>query len=204
MKPLRSRFKELPSQTAGPYVHIGTTPNFLGIAGVYPHDLGSTMVNARTKGERIAITGAAYDGGGEPLRDALFEIWQTDAKGLYNSPSETRGRADPEFAGWGRQPAAFENGEYRFETIKPGAVRRGDGLIEAPHVTFWIAARGINIALQTRMYFPDEEKANAACPVLARVQPAGRRQTLIARKVAGGYRFDIRIQGGDETVFFDI
>jgi protocatechuate 3,4-dioxygenase alpha subunit len=200
----RDKLRESPSQTAGPYVHIGCTPNFVGIGGIYPQDLGRTMVNARTKGERIVVTGIAYDGGGEPLRDALFEIWQADARGLYNSPSESRGKADPDFSGWGRQPADLKSGEFRFETIKPGPVKRGDGTIEAPHLTFWIAARGINIGLQTRMYFPDEAAANEMCPVLSAVMPARRRPTLIARSIEGGYRFDIRIQGGEETVFFDL
>ena len=198
----RNRLKETPSQTAGPYVHIGCTPNFLGIGGIYPNDLGSAMINAKTAGERIAVTGRAFDGAGEPLRDALIEIWQADAKGFYNSPGDTR--ADKDFAGWGRRPVNLESGEFRFETIKPGAVALADGRRQAPHITFWIVARGINIGLHTRMYFPEEEKANAACPVLSRAGPPKRRQTLVARRDGSTYTFDIRIQGENETVFFDI
>jgi protocatechuate 3,4-dioxygenase alpha subunit len=195
-------FKESASQTAGPYVHIGCTPNFAGIKGVFSEDLGSgALYNDRTKGER----GTVYDGGGNALKDALIEVWQADAAGLYNSPSETRGTADPNFSGWGRSPGDMDTGEFTFETIKPGVVPFNDGRPMAPHITFWIVARGINIGLHTRMYFPEEEAANAADPVLARVEHKTRLATLIAKKEEGSvYRFDIHLQGEKETVFFDI
>ena len=199
-----NRLKESASQTAGPYVHIGLTPNFCEIGGVYPQDLGTSMVNDRTKGERITVTGRVIDGAGAPLKDALVEIWQADAGGLYNSPSEMRGTADPNFTGWGRCPTDMDTGEFRFETVKPGRAPFKDGRPMAPHVTFWIVARGINIGLQTRMYFPDEEEANAADPILARIEHRTRVPTLIAEKVDGGYRFDIHLQGEKETIFFDI
>mgnify|MGYP006208005951 CR=1 FL=1 len=154
--------KESASQTAGPYVHIGLTPNFADIKGVYPVDLGTTMVNDKTRGERITVTGRVIDGSGTPLKDALIEIWQADAEGLYNSPSETRGSADPNFTGWGRCPCDLSTGEYRFETIKPGRVPFRDGRLMAPHISFWIVARGINLGLNTRLYFGDEEAANIA------------------------------------------
>src|SRR5690606_9069364 len=157
-----NRFKETASQTGGPYVHIGLTPNFCGIAGVYDADLGIAMVNDRTRGERITVKSRVIDGTGTPLRDALVEIWQADAAGLYNSPSETRGSADPSFTGWGRCAADMETGEFVFETVKPGRVPFRDGRPQAPHITFWIVARGINLGLHTRMYFGDEDEANAA------------------------------------------
>ena len=112
--------KETPSQTAGPYVHIGCTPNFCGITGVYEADLGIAMVNDKTLGERITIRGRVFDGTGTPLRDALLEIWQADSNGLYNSPSELRGTADPNFTGWGRCPTDMETGEYRLRNRKAG------------------------------------------------------------------------------------
>jgi len=199
-----NRLKESPSQTAGPYVHIGLTPNFAEIGGVYPNDLGTSMVNDKTKGERITVTGRVLDGTGTPLRDALVEIWQADADGLYNSPSEVRGSADPNFTGWGRCPSDMDTGVFRFETIKPGRVPFNDGRMQAPHITWWIVARGINIGLQTRMYFPDEEQANAEDPILGRIEHRVRVPTLIAEKVDGGYSFDIHLQGEKETVFFDI
>jgi protocatechuate 3,4-dioxygenase alpha subunit len=196
--------KETPSQTAGPYVHIGCTPNFLGIEGVFPSDLGTVMVNDRTQGERITITGRVYDGLDTPLRDALLEIWQADGKGLYNSPSETRGSADPNFTGWGRCPTDMETGVFSFETIKPGRVPLAGGRLQAPHITFWIVARGINIGLHTRMYFGDEADANAEDPVLARIEHKLRVPTLIAPRDGNTFTFDIRLQGDNETVFFDI
>lgn len=198
--------KESASQTAGPYVHIGCTPNFVGIHGIFDKDLGSgALYNDRTRGERISIRGTVYDGGGNALKDALVEIWQADADGFYNSPSETRGTADPEFSGWGRSPGDMDSGEFVFETIRPGIVPFRDGRPMAPHITFWVVARGINIGLHTRMYFPEEETANAADPVLARIEHKPRLATLIAKKEAeGSYRFDIHLQGENETVFFDI
>ncbi len=198
------RLKESPSQTAGPYVHIGTTPNFAGIGGVYPADLGSSMLDDGAVGERIAVEGKVFDGTGTPLKDALVEIWQADAAGLYNSPSELRGRADPAFAGWGRCATDMETGLYRFETIKPGQVPFRDGTMQAPHITFWIVARGINIGLQSRMYFADEAAANAIDPVLARIEHTCRVETLVASRQGNTYTFDIHLQGERETVFFDI
>ncbi|MDQ6436249.1 protocatechuate 3,4-dioxygenase subunit alpha [Mesorhizobium sp. LHD-90] len=200
--------KESASQTAGPYVHIGLTPNWADIGGVYSEDLGRTMVDPRATGERIVVKGSIFDGSGTPLKDALIEIWQADASGLHNSPLEKRGEADPHFTGWGRQPTDGVSGEYRFETIKPGRVPHKGGRLMAPHITFWIVARGINIGLHTRMYFADEEAANAECPVLARIEHKTRIPTLMARRAeengSAVYTFDIRLQGEGETIFFDV
>jgi len=199
-----NRLKESPSQTAGPYVHIGCVPNFCGIEGVYPEDLGTAMVNAQTRGERISVTGIVYDGTGTPLKDAMIEIWQADADGLYPSPEEHRGMADPNFTGWGRKAGDYTTGEWVFETVKPGAVPFPDGRMMAPHISLWIVARGINIGLQTRLYFEDEADANARDPILTRIEHQNRVPTLIARKTGdGAYRFDIYLQGENETVFFD-
>jgi protocatechuate 3,4-dioxygenase alpha subunit len=197
--------KESASQTAGPYVHIGLTPNFVGIHGVFAEDLGtSPLTNDKTLGERVTIKGRVLDGIGAPLRDALVEIWQADATGLYNSPSETGGKADPNFRGWGRCPTHMETGEFTFETIKPGRVPFRDGRLMAPHILFWIVARGSNLGLHTRMYFSDEADANAEDPVLARVEHRMRVPTLIGQREGDIYTFDIHLQGEKETVFFDI
>jgi protocatechuate 3,4-dioxygenase alpha subunit len=196
---------ESPSQTAGPYVHIGFMPNFSGIEGVYAGDPGERMVNARTTGERIKIAGHIYDGEGVALTDAVVEIWQADAAGLFPGPAETRGQADAEFNGWGRQACDPQSGEFGFDTIKPGRVPYPDGREQAPHITLWIVARGINVGLHTRLYFDDEAEANAADPLLACIEPAARAATLLARSEGEGcYRFDIRLQGADETVFLDM
>jgi len=197
------RLKESPSQTAGPYVHIGLTPNFCGIGGVYASDLGASMVNEKTRGERIGLRIRVLDGTGTPLRDALIEIWQADADGLYNSPAELRGAADPNFFGWGRCPTDMETGLCVFDTIKPGRVPYQDGRLMAPHISLWIVARGINIGLQTRLYFSDEAEANAQDPILARIEHRVRVPTLIAERQGSIYVFDVHLQGDKETVFFD-
>ncbi|OWV84587.1 protocatechuate 3,4-dioxygenase subunit alpha [Rhizobium sp. R693] len=196
--------RETPSQTAGPYVHIGLTPNYCDIGGVYETDLGSAMVNDKTLGERITVTGRVFDGAGALVRDAVIEIWQADSAGLYNSPSEMRGTADPNFAGWGRCPTRAEDGVFSFDTVKPGRVPFKDGRKMAPHITFWIVARGINIGLHTRMYFPEEAEANKADPLLLRIEHRERVDTLIAVREGSTYTFDIRLQGDRETVFLDI
>ncbi len=199
-----NRLKESASQTAGPYVHIGLTPNFCGIEGIFPEDLGASLISDQTKGERISVVIRVFDGTGSVLKDALVETWQADAEGLYNSPSETRGAADPAFSGWGRFPSDMESGEIRFETIKPGPVPFPGGRMMAPHINLWIVARGINLGLATRLYFGDEEAANAEDPVLARIEHRNRVPTLIASRDGDVYTFDIHLQGEKETVFFDI
>ncbi|TAX90199.1 protocatechuate 3,4-dioxygenase subunit alpha [Rhizobium leguminosarum] len=196
--------KETPSQTAGPYVHIGLTPNFCDISGVYDTDLGIEMINDKTLGERITVTGRIFDGAGALVRDAVIEIWQADSAGLYSSPSEMRGAADPNFTGWGRCPTRAEDGVYSFETVKPGRVPFKDGRRQAPHITFWIVARGINIGLHTRMYFPEETEANAADPLLSRIEHRERVATMIATRDDATCHFDIYLQGPKETVFLDI
>ncbi|HKJ53631.1 MAG TPA: protocatechuate 3,4-dioxygenase subunit alpha [Gammaproteobacteria bacterium] len=196
---------ESPSQTAGPYVHIGCTPIFSGIEGLYPEDPGSRMIDAETRGERITIHGRIFDGDGELVRDAVVEIWQADAAGIHASPEDSRGATDPNFHGWGRVACDFDSGEYRFETVKPGVVPYPDGRLQAPHITFWIVARGINIGLHTRLYFGDEGEANAGDPILSSIEPRARAETLIAAaEEEGCYGFDIYLQGPRETVFLDI
>jgi len=194
--------KETPSQTAGPYVHIGMVPNFCDITGVIAEDLGKAMIGDGTKGERITITGRVLDGAGNPVNDCVVEIWQADANGIYNSPAEHRSGADENFTGWGRCPAD-KDGIFRFDTIKPGQVPGPNGSPMAPHVSLWIVARGINIGLLTRMYFSDEAEANAKDPILARVRPSGREHTLIGKREGDTVTFDIRLQGEEETVFLD-
>ena len=196
--------KESPSQTAGPYVHIGCTPNFTGIAAyggdLGGGDLGRAMTTGPVEGRAIVIAGAVHDGTGMALRDAMVEIWQADAKGRFAGQDG----ADPGFTGWGRSPGDMQTGEFRFETVKPGRVAWPDGRMQAPHVSVWVVARGINVGLHTRIYFDDEEAANAEDPILARIEHRARVPTLLAKAAPGGYRFDIHLQGPHETVFFDI
>ncbi len=195
--------RETPSQTAGPYVHIGMTPNFCDIRGVYSADLGADMNLGNIPGERIELAGRIIDGDGAPVIDAVIETWQADAAGTYLKPADVLPGA---FSGWGRVPMD-ETGAFSIRTIKPGCVPGPDGKPMAPHVSLWIVARGINIGLQTRLYFEDEAEANAVDWVLNRIPSPARRQTLIARRQAGDvprYVLDIRLQGENETVFFDI
>ncbi len=193
--------KESPSQTAGPYVHIGCTPNFSGMAMYGGTDLGSTMITGPVQGTQITLTGSVIDGTGTVLRDAMVEIWQADAVGRFAGHAD----ADPHFTGWGRSPGDMDTGAFRFDTVKPGRVAWPDGRLQAPHITVWIVARGINLGLHTRAYFEDEEAANATDPILSRIEHRGRVPTLIAQKTAPAtYRFDIRLQGDGETIFFDI
>lgn len=198
--------KETPSQTAGPYVHIGLTPNFAEIKGVYPTDPGITMLTPDTVGERITVTGRIIDGAGAPVTDALVECWQADADGSFAAPMASHSNSVPAFSGWGRQPTNGD-GIFTFETIKPGAVPGPDGKPMAPHIALWIVARGINTGLQTRLYFPDEADSNATDFVLNKIADPRRRATLIARKEDGPvprYQLDIHLQGESETVFFDM
>lgn len=186
--------RETASQTGGPYVHIGCIPSFAGLAGVYPEDLGLSPIRGGALGQIITITGSVFDGTGWALRDAMIESWQADASGRY--PGQDG--ADPNVTGFCRFAADKETGAFTLRTVKPG---RAGG--QAPHIALWIAARGINVGLQTRVYFGDED--NGTDPVLSRIEQTHCRDTLVAGKTGTGtYRFDIRLQGEGETVFLDM
>lgn len=198
--------KETPSQTAGPYVHIGLAPQAAGFR-IFDNDLGTVIAGPQTKGERVRIEGRVLDGTGAPVKDVLIEVWQANSQGRYNHPEDRRElEIEPDFRGWGRVVPDFSTGVFSFETVKPGPVPVAGGRSQAPHLNLWLVARGINLGLSTRMYFGDEEAANAADPLLGRIESPARRATLIAAR--GGkepvYCFDIHIQGPQETVFLDI
>lgn len=195
--------KESASQTAGPYVHIGLAPGAAGF-DIYRLELGHDIAGPEAPGERIRVEGLVTDGTGAPVKDVLLEVWQADAAGIYPHPEDPRfADCAPGFRGWGRVITDFDTGLWSFDTIKPGPVMGRNGRMMAPHVSLWLVARGINIGLNTRMYFEDED--NSADPVLNLVEQVQRRETLLARKVAPGvYRFDIRLQGENETVFLDV
>jgi protocatechuate 3,4-dioxygenase alpha subunit len=200
--------KETASQTGGPYVHIGLIPHQAGF-DIFQNNFGNVLAGADTKGERIVIEGRVIDGTGTPVRDALLEIWQANADGRYNHPGDHQKKAvDPNFRGWGRTGADFKTGVYTFETVKPGVVAGRHTRTMAPHINFWVVARGINIGLHTRMYFSDETEANAADPVLGLIEQQDRRATLIGKRSQRDgktvYSFDIVLQGDNETVFFDV
>jgi protocatechuate 3,4-dioxygenase alpha subunit len=195
------RLKQTPSQTVGPFFAYGLTPEQYG----YPFRAlaGATLVNEDTPGERIRIVGRVLDGEGKPVPDAMLEIWQADGEGRYAHPADGRG-SNVRFKGFGRCGTGTDpEHRFMFETIKPGAI--GDG--QAPHVNVILFMRGMLCHVYTRIYFDDEAEANARDPVLSGVEK-GRRRTLIAGRqtTPGGtlYRFDLHMQGPDETVFFDV
>lgn len=203
MPPALPYLKETPSQTAGPYLHIGLAPAAAGLA-IFDGGLGQSPIAPETPGQRIHIEGMVIDGTGHPVKDALIEVWQADAAGIHPHPADPR-HADcaAGFTGWARVVPDFDTGLWQLDTIKPGPVLGNDGQKNAPHLSLWIVARGINIGLHTRLYFDDEQ--NDADPLLSLIEHSRRRQTLLARRIATGhYRFDIRLQGDDETVFLDI
>jgi protocatechuate 3,4-dioxygenase alpha subunit len=204
--------RETASQTAGPYVHIGLAPEAAGF-DIFENNFGSVLTNERTKGQRIRIEGRVFDGIGTVLKDVLIEIWQANAEGRYAHPADRQPgkQLDPDFRGWGRSCTDFESGVFTFDTVKPGVVEGRNGRPMAPHLNAWIVARGINIGLHTRIYFSDEAEANAQDAVLNLIEWEARRQTLVAERLDGKgdggaivYRFDIRLQGDGETVFFDV
>jgi protocatechuate 3,4-dioxygenase alpha subunit len=194
-----SRLGQTPSQTVGPFFHMR-----LG------EPAPSLLVPPGTRGA-IRIEGRVLDGGGDPVDDALVELWQADAEGRYCHPRDRWPPARGGFTGFGRSATSAE-GAYVFDTLKPGRVRSGAGAgdgkraLQAPHVSLIVLARGLLAHLYTRVYFEDEAAANAEDPVLAQVPPA-RLRTLIAVRAPGSaaiYRHDVVLQGADETVFFDV
>lgn len=196
--------RETASQTSGPFVHIGLA---LEIAGFESRadEIWQDLAKDDAKGEHIELVGYVYDGNGEAVHDALIEMWQADSEGNYVSDFDN----SKAFSGFGRSACATD-GEFHFNTVKPGQVAfdgNKDAKLMAPHVNIAIFARGINLHLQTRAYFDDEQAANDNCPILNSVPSELRRKTLVAVKEKGEgkrrYRFDIYLQGAGETVFFD-
>jgi protocatechuate 3,4-dioxygenase alpha subunit len=185
-------FGTTPSQTVGPYFAIGL-----------PWPEGTLAVPEGTPGA-ITIAGTVYDGDGNPVPDHLLETWQADPQGRFADLHAYGGASElPGFRGFARYGVEDGDGTYGIVTVKPGRVPTADGTLQAPHIDVSVFARGMLNRCVTRIYFADEPEANEADPVLARVPPE-RRQTLIAESTADGYRFDIRLQGSGETVFFGI
>jgi protocatechuate 3,4-dioxygenase alpha subunit len=191
-----------PSQTVGPYFKYGLTPN-----GEYAWNdaFGNDLVTRDTTGERIRIEGQVFDGDGQVVTDSMLEIWQADAQGRFSDPQDARSLSNAAFRGFGRC-GTDKQGGFSFITIKPGMVPGPSQKSQAPHILLAVYARGMTRQAQTRIYFSDES-SNASDPILALV-PAERRPTLIAERIAKDkdavYRFDVHLQGNNETVFFDI
>ena len=182
-----------PSQTVGPFLHIALK-----------WDDGPFVVPAGTPGA-FWLTGTVTDGEGAPCPDALVETWQADPDGRFDHPDDPRGALAPSvtgFRGFGRSDTDAE-GRYRILTLRPGALPGADGEMQAPHIDVSVFARGLLDRVVTRVYLPDEAGANEADPVLRAVEPS-RRGTLLARVDGEGLRFDVRLQGDGETVFFAV
>ena len=191
-----------PSQTVGPFFKYGLTPSR---QYAWNDAFTANLVTPDASGERIRVEGTVYDGDGAPVPDCMLEVWQADAQGRFSDPQDQRALPNTAFRGFGRCGTDGE-GRYSFDTIKPGSVPDPDGKPQAPHLLLAVFARGMLRHLYTRIYF-DGEAANGSDPVLALV-PADRRATLIAKRQGGNggavYKLDLRLQGGDETVFFDV
>jgi len=188
--------KQTPSQTVGPFYAIGLTRTPMHV-----------MATDATQGERIRIEGQVFDGDGVAIPDVMVEIWQANAYGRYNHPDDKQEKPlDATFTGWGRS-GTDDKCFYSFETIKPGPVPGNDDSVQAPHINIVVFARGMLVHTFTRIYFNDEP-ANENDPVLKSIKNKGRRSTLIAargeRDGKAVYHFDIRLQGENETVFFDM
>ncbi len=189
--------KQTPSQTVGPYFAYGLTPEQYGYG--FKELANGDLTTPETEGERIRIIGSVYDGEGNKVPDAMIEIWQADAQGRYAHPADPRG-SNSNFKGFGRFGTGTDaENRFIFDTIKPGSI---DGA-QAPHISVIVTMRGLLTHTFTRIYFSDESDANAVDPALNAVDES-RRQTLIASREGDVYRFDIRMQGEYETVFFDV
>lgn len=194
-------FEQTPSQTVGPFFAFGLTAPQFGY--VYDAIASGDLADEQTPGERIHVEGRVLDGAGVAIPDAMIEVWQADSEGRYAHPADTR-PSNQNFRGFGRFGTGTDPaGSFVFHTVKPGSV---DG-VQASHINLIVFMRGMLTHAYTRLYFSDEPQANASDPVLQSV-PAERRDTLIAtrsdRSGAVVYRFDIRMQGDNETVFFDV
>ena len=188
------RLGETPSQTVGPYLHIGLT-----------WEGGNLVVPRQTPGA-IHIIGTLYDGAGQPVADGLIETWQADPAGRFDHDDDPRGAVKPTdvegFTGFARA-STVHGGRFEIVTVKPGPVPAEEGRMQAPHLDVSVFARGMLNRTVTRIYFPDEHEANAADPVLCDVDSA-RRHTLVAVPDEGALRFDLHLQGEHETVFFEL
>jgi protocatechuate 3,4-dioxygenase alpha subunit len=187
-----TRLGVTPSQTVGPFFTLGLI-----------WDDGPDAVQAGTPGA-IRIAGTVYDGAGEPVPDAVIETWQADAAGRFDCDADPRGAVHTAaFRGLGRC-GTDDDGHYEIHTVKPGPVPAPDGTLEAPHIDVTVLARGLLARLVTRIYFDDEQAANASDPVLAALPEAAaaRAHTVVAAAERDGYRFDIHLQGANETLFF--
>jgi protocatechuate 3,4-dioxygenase alpha subunit len=193
LEPFKKKYEETPFQTAGPYLHIGFMPNYLGINGIYKNDIGIMPFPKKMNEELITITGSVFDGNEEALDDVFLETWQSDTNGKYF-----------ESHGFARFIPNKITKKYSLITIKPGSVENFDGIKQSPHILLSISSRGLNMSLNTRIYFEDDNLTSD--PLLSTVKNVRNDvSSLIAKKIGNNtYSFDIFLQGDKETIFLDI
>ena len=197
---MENRIRKTPSQTIGPFFAYSLAAEQYGYA--YNSIVNGSLLDPAEEGERIYITGNVFDGNGKTIHDALIELWQANAEGVYRSLSVTK--KDDGFTGFGRLgTGTHATHKFSFVTIKPGTT----GELQAPHINVILFMRGSLLPLYTRIYFSDEEEANSKDELLNAIEPA-RRETLIAQRIKRPglveYIFDVYMQGEDETVFFEV
>ena len=191
MENIKAKLDETPFQTAGPFLHIGCMPNSIKINKIYQNDLGKFPFKNRQENEFITIEGSVFDGNGVALDDVMIETWQCDEKGQFNEDN-----------GFARLiPDKFTK-KFTLKTVKPGSYKSFDGKTHSPHVSLSISARGLNMTLNTRVYFEDDELKNDPLLSIINLNNVNR---LIAKKIKKNcYLFDIFLQGDKETIFLDI
>ena len=191
MSTSKENLDETPFQTAGPFLHIGCMPNAIKIKNLYQNDLGEKPFSNKNDSELITIEGSVFDGNGIALDDVMLETWQCDEKGEFKQDS-----------GFARFIPDYLTKKFILKTIKPGPFKGFDGKIHSPHISLSISSRGLNMTLNTRIYFEDDELKND--PLLSIINNCNV-NSLIAKKIKkDSYLFNILLQGKEETIFLDI
>ena len=191
MENIKAKLDETPFQTAGPFLHIGCMPNAIKINKIYQNDLGEIPFKNKQENELITIEGSVFDGNSVALDDVMIETWQCDEKGQFNEDN-----------GFARLIPDKLTKKFTLKTVKPGSYKSFDGKTHSPHVSLSISARGLNMTLNTRVYFEDDELKNDPLLSIIRLKSS---DSLIAKKIKKNcYLFNIFLQGDKETIFLDI
>ena len=193
MKNSKKILDETPFQTAGPFLHIGCMPNKIKINNLYESDLGEILFKNKNDAKIITIEGSVFDGNGHALDDVMLETWQADENGQFHKDN-----------GFTRFIPDNLTKKFKLFTVKPGQVETLDGKNQSPHICLSISSRGLNMTLNTRIYFEDDDLIND--PILSTIKNnKGNIDSLVAKKIKKNvYVFDIFLQGDKETVFFNL
>ena len=193
MKNSNKILDETPFQTAGPFLHIGCMPNKIKINNIYKNDLGEVPFKNKNEIEMITVEGSVFDGNGIALDDVMLETWQCDENGQFL-----------EYNGFARFIPDKLTKQFKLFTVKPGQVQSLNGKNQSPHICLSISSRGLNMTLNTRIYFEGDDLIND--PILSMIKNnKGNIDSLVAKKIKKNiYVFNVFLQGNKETVFFDI